>query len=148
MADRLTESGRDRVLLLEAGGTHRRWMVDMPAGWGASTYDPAYSWMHETEPESWAGGRRIMMPRGKLVGGSSSINGMIYIRGHRQDYADWVADGAEGWSWDELLPHFVRTEDQQRIRNGLHGQGGPVAAYHPPGGDPYSRLTLPKKRDG
>jgi len=142
LAARLTESGRHRVLLLEAGGTHRRWMVDMPAGWGASTYDPAYSWMHETEPESWAGGRRIMMPRGKLVGGSSSINGMIYIRGHRQDYADWVTDGAEGWSWDELLPHFVRTEDQQRIRNGLHGQGGPVAAYDPPAVHPVTRAMI------
>ena len=142
LAARLTESGRHRVLLLEAGGTHRRWMVDMPAGWGASTYDPAYSWMHETEPETWAGGRRIMMPRGKLVGGSSSINGMIYIRGHRQDYADWVADGAEGWSWDELLPHFVRTEDQQRIRNGLHGQGGPVAAYDPPAVHPVTRAMI------
>jgi choline dehydrogenase len=142
LAARLTESGRHRVLLLEAGGTHRRWMVDMPAGWGASTYDPAYSWMHETEPESWAGGRRIMMPRGKLVGGSSSINGMIYIRGHRQDYADWVADGAEGWSWDELLTHFVRTEDQQRIRNSLHGQGGPVAAYDPPSVHPVTRAMI------
>ena len=142
LAARLTESGRHRVLLLEAGGTHRRWMVDMPAGWGASTYDPAYSWMHETEPESWAGGRRIMMPRGKLVGGSSSINGMIYIRGHRQDYADWVTDGAVGWSWDELLPHFVRTEDQQRIRNGLHGQGGPVAAYDPPAVHPVTRAMI------
>ena len=142
LAARLTESGRHRVLLLEAGGTHRRWMVDMPAGWGASTYDPAYSWMHETEPETWAGGRRIMMPRGKLVGGSSSINGMIYIRGHRQDYADWVADGAEGWSWDELLPHFVLTEDQQRIRNGLHGQGGPVAAYDPPAVHPVTHAMI------
>ena len=83
-----------------------------------------------------------MMPRGKLVGGSSSINGMIYIRGHRQDYADWVADGAEGWSWDELLPHFVRTEDQQRIRNGLHGQGGPVAAYDPPSVHPVTRAMI------
>jgi choline dehydrogenase len=142
LAARLTESGRHRVLLLEAGGTHRRWMVDMPAGWGASAYDPAYSWMHETEPETWAGGRRIMMPRGKLVGGSSSINGMIYIRGHRQDYADWVADGAEGWSWDELLPHFVLTEDQQRIRNGLHGQGGPVAAYDPPAVHPVTHAMI------
>jgi choline dehydrogenase len=142
LAARLTESGRHRVLLLEAGGTHRRWMVDMPAGWGATTYDPAYSWMHETEPESWAGGRRIMMPRGKLVGGSSSINGMIYIRGHRQDYADWVADGAEGWGWDELLPYFVRTEDQQRIRNRLHGQGGPVAAFDPPAVHPVTRAMI------
>ena len=132
LAARLTESGRHRVLLLEAGGTHRRMMVDMPAGWGATTYDPAYSWMHDTEPEAWAGGRRLMMPRGKLVGGSSSINGMIYIRGHWLDYAEWVAAGAEGWGWDDLLPHFVRTEDQGRLSNPLHGRGGPLVADDPP----------------
>lgn len=124
LAARLSESGRHSVLVLEAGGTHKNFMVKMPAGWGAMTYSPKFSWMHTTEPEHYAGGRKMMMPRGKLVGGSSSINGMIYIRGHRQDYADWVAAGATGWSWPELLPYFVRTEDQQRIRNQLHGQGG------------------------
>lgn len=127
LAARLSESGQHRVLVLEAGGSHKTFMVKMPAGWGAMTYSPKFSWMHTTEPEQYAGGRRMMMPRGKLVGGSSSINGMIYIRGHRQDYADWVAAGATGWSWSELLPYFVRTEDQQRIRNHLHGQGGPLS---------------------
>ena len=94
LAARLSEDGRHQVLLLEAGGSHKRFMVDMPAGWGAMTYDPRFSWMHMTEPEPWAGGRRMPMPRGKLLGGSSSINGMIYIRGHRDDYDDWVAAGA------------------------------------------------------
>lgn len=126
LAARLSESGAHRVLLLEGGATHRDLMVDMPAGWGAMSYSPRHSWMHETEPEHWAGGRRLLMPRGKRVGGSSSTNGMIYIRGHRLDYADWVTAGATGWSWPELLPHFVRTEDNQRIRNALHGQGGPL----------------------
>lgn len=145
LAARLTENGRHTVLLLEAGGTHRRWMVDMPAGWGGTTYDPAYSWMHETEPEAWAGGRRLLMPRGKVVGGSSSINGMIYIRGHRQDYDDWVAAGAQGWSWDELLPHFVRTEDQARpaLADGaLHGRGGPLAAADPAVPHPVTRAMI------
>ncbi len=136
LAARLSENGRHRVLLLEVGGTHKKYMVSMPAGWGAMTYSPRFSWMHRTEPEQYAGGRRMMMPRGKLVGGSSSINGMIYIRGHQKDYADWVAAGASGWSWPELLPYFIRTEDQQRIHDHLHGRGGPLTvadldAVHP-----------------
>lgn len=142
LAARLSEDRRHRVLLLEAGGTHRRLMVDMPAGWGAMTYDPKYSWMHETEPETWAGGRRMLMPRGKLVGGCSSINGMIYTRGHHRDYADWVAAGAIGWSWSELLPHFVRTEDQGSIRNALHGRGGPVPANDLPQLHPTTRAMI------
>lgn len=128
LAARLSEDGRYRVLVLEAGGSHKNILVSMPAGWGAMTYSPKFSWMHKTEPEKYAGGRCMRMPRGKLVGGSSSINGMIYIRGHEQDYADWVTAGATGWGWPELLPHFVRTEDQKRIRNAWHGQGGPLPA--------------------
>ena len=77
LAARLSEDGRYRVLVLEAGGSHKNFLVRMPAGWGAMTYSPKFSWMHKTEPEKYAGGRRMKMPRGKLVGGSSSINGMI-----------------------------------------------------------------------
>lgn len=146
LAARLSEDGRQRVLLLEAGGSHKTLMADMPAGWGAMTYSPGYSWMHETEPEAYAGGRRLMMPRGKRVGGSSSINGMIYIRGHRQDYADWVAAGAAGWSWPELLPHFVRTEDNQRIRNRLHGQGGVLTVADLPSVHPTTRAMMDAAR--
>lgn len=142
LAARLSEDGRYRVLVLEAGGSHKRFLVNMPAGWGAMTYSPTFSWMHTTEPEQYAGGRRMMMPRGKVVGGSSSINGMIYIRGHAQDYADWVTAGATGWSWPELLPYFVRTEDQQHIRNAWHGQGGPLAASDPPHVHPVSNAML------
>lgn len=142
LAARLSEGGEHSVLLLEGGASHRTPMVDMPAGWGAMCYSPSYSWMHETEPEHWAGGRRLLMPRGKRVGGSSSINGMIYIRGHRQDYADWVAAGATGWSWPELLPHFVRTEDNQRIRNRLHGQGGPLTVADLPSVHPVTHAML------
>lgn len=142
LAARLSEDGRHRVLVLEAGGSHKSLFVSMPAGWGAMTYSPRYSWMHKTEPEKYAGGRRMMMPRGKLVGGSSSINGMIYIRGHQQDYADWVTAGATGWSWPELLPYFVRTEDQQRIRNALHGQGGPLTASDLPTVHPVTSAMI------
>ncbi|MEL4180340.1 GMC family oxidoreductase [Roseateles sp. PN1] len=147
LAARLSEDAQCQVLLLEAGsGSHKQLMVDMPAGWGAMTYSPRYSWMHETEPERWAGGRRMAMPRGKLLGGSSSINGMIYIRGHRQDYADWVSAGATGWSWEELLPHFVRTEDQQRLQGPLHGRGGPLTATDLPSVHPVTRAMIEAAR--
>jgi choline dehydrogenase len=128
LAARLSEDPSVSVLLLEAGGTHKQVAVDMPAGWGAMIYNPRYSWGHATEPERWAGGRRILVPRGKLVGGSSSINGMLYIRGHRADYDSWVQQGATGWGWADLLPYFVRTEDQQRLGGPLHGRGGVVPA--------------------
>lgn len=156
LAARLSEDGRYSVLLLEAGdSTHRSLFVTMPAGWAATTYNPRYSWMHETEPEAYAGGRRLMMPRGKLVGGSSSINGMIYIRGHRQDYDDWAAAGATGWSWQEMLPYFVATEDQQHPASALHGQHGVLPAYDLPKVHPTTQALmeaavqagLPRSRD-
>ncbi len=143
LAARLTENGQHRVLLLEGGASHKRdLMVSMPAGWGAMTYSPKHSWCHMTEPEKWAGGRRLMMPRGKVLGGSSSINGMIYIRGHRQDYADWEAAGAEGWGWNHLLPYFVRTENQTRINNKYHGRGGPVHAEDLPSVHPLTYAMI------
>ncbi|WP_417285281.1 GMC family oxidoreductase [Comamonas sp.] len=143
LAARLTEDGRHSVLLLEAGdSTHRSMFITMPAGWAATTYNPRYSWMHETEPEAYAGGRRLMMPRGKLVGGSSSINGMIYIRGHRQDYDDWAAAGATGWSWKEMQPYFVATEDQQHPASALHGKGGVLPAYDLPQPHPTTRALM------
>ena len=143
LAARLTESGQHQVLMLEGGGSHKGdLMVSMPAGWGAMTYSKKHSWGHMTEPERWAGGRRMMMPRGKVLGGSSSINGMIYIRGHRHDYADWVAAGAEGWGWNDLLPYFVRTEDQERIRNKYHGQGGPLHAGDLPSVHPITHAMI------
>lgn len=132
LAARLSEDSSLRVLLLEGGGSHRDPLVDMPAGWGQMIYNPRYSWGHQTEPERWAGGRRIALPRGKRLGGSSSINGMVYARGDKADYDSWSAMGASGWSWAELLPHFVRTEDQQRsdgpYAGPLHGRGGPLRA--------------------
>ena len=142
LAARLSEGGQHSVLLLEGGGSHKRLMVSMPAGWGTMTYSKTHSWGHMTEPEPWAGGRSILMPRGKMLGGSSSINGMLYIRGHKQDYADWVAAGALGWSWNELLPYFVRTEDQQRIRNKYHGQGGPLHVADLPSVHPLTQRMI------
>lgn len=128
LAARLSEDPATRVLLLEAGGSHRKLLVDMPAGWGLTLYRPQYSWCYESEPEPHAGGRRIKLPRGRLLGGSSSINGLIYIRGHRRDYDTWVEQGATGWSWPELLPYFLRTEDQTRLSGPSHARGGVLVA--------------------
>ena len=142
LAARLSEDPRRRVLLIEAGGTHRRLLVTMPAGWGKIMYNPAYSWCYETEPEPWGGGRRIKLPRGRLLGGSSSINGLLYVRGDRRDYDTWVAEGAEGWSWDDLLPYFVRSEDQQRFDGTAHGRGGALVAADLPAVHPLTRAMV------
>lgn len=143
LAAKLTENGMHSVLLLEAGASaQRNMLVTMPAGWAATTYNPRFSWMHETEPETYAGGRKLMMPRGKVVGGSSSINGMIYIRGHQQDYDDWEAAGATGWSWKDVLPYFVSTEDQQHLEGALHGKGGVLPAYDLPRCHPTTQALI------
>lgn len=132
LAARLSESGQHKVLLLEGGASHKDLLVSMPSGWGQMINSPKYSWGHETEPEKYAANRRISLPRGKRLGGSSSINGMIYVRGDRADFDSWAAQGAKGWSYEELLPHFVRTEDQQRSEEEFtqpwHGRGGPLTA--------------------
>jgi len=132
LAARLSESAEHRVLLLEGGASHKDLLVSMPSGWGQMINSPSYSWGHETEPEPYAANRRISLPRGKRLGGSSSINGMIYVRGDRADFDSWAALGARGWSYEELLPYFVRTEDQQRgeaeFTQPWHGRGGPLTA--------------------
>jgi len=142
LAARLSEDPSKQVLLIEAGGSHQNMLVNMPAGWGKIMYDRKYSWCYESEPETWAGGRRIKLPRGRVLGGSSSINGLLYVRGDRRDYDTWVAEGAEGWSWDDLLPYFVRSEDQQHFQGPVHGRGGALAAYDLPQVHPLTRAML------
>lgn len=146
LAERLTRDPALRVLVLEGGGTHKDLRIDMPAGWGQILHDPKYSWCFATEPEPRAGGRRIDLPRGKLLGGSSSINGMLYVRGDRADYASWVAHGARGWSWPELLPYFVATEDQSRhdgtYATPLHGRGGVLPAADQDDRQPVSQAMV------
>lgn len=142
LAARLSENPDTQVLLIEAGGSHRRMLVDMPAGWGKIMYHPDYSWCYETEPEKWARGRRIKLPRGRVLGGSSSINGLLYVRGDRRDYDTWVAEGAEGWGWDDLLPYFVRSEDQQRFTGPAHGRGGALAAADLPQVHPLTQAMV------
>src|SRR4051812_27711086 len=127
LAARLTESGRHRVLLLEAGGEDRNLWIHVPLGYGKLFVNPRVNWMYESEPEPELGGRRIPQPRGKVLGGSSSINGLIYIRGQKEDFDHWRQLGNTGWSFDDVLPYFRRAEDQERGADELHGTGGPLA---------------------
>ena len=103
LAERLSASGRFSVLVLEAGGTDRRFYVQMPLGYGKTFFDPAVNWNYKTEPDPGLGGNVDHWPRGKLLGGSSSINAMVWIRGAREDFDDWRNAGNPGWGFDDLL---------------------------------------------
>ena len=126
LAARLTRDASRRVLLLEAGGMDRHPMIHVPLGFAFLMKNPSVNWCYRTEPEPQLHWRRIDWPRGKVVGGSSAINGMVYIRGQREDYDAWAADGNPGWSFNELLPFFIRTEHNTRGASELHGTGGGV----------------------
>lgn len=126
VAEKLSASGRYSVLVLEAGGTDRRFYVQMPLGYGKTFYDPSVNWNYTAEPDEGLGGNRDHWPRGKIVGGSSSINAMVWIRGARQDYDDWAAAGNLGWSYDDLLPAFKAMEDNEAGADQWRGRGGPV----------------------
>ncbi len=127
LANRLSADGRTRVLLLEAGGPDRDIWIHIPAGFQRNVYNPKITWQFETEPVPGMGGRRITWPRGRVLGGSSSINGLIYIRGQREDFDLWRQMGCEGWSYEDVLPYFRRAEDQERGEDAFHGKGGPLA---------------------
>jgi choline dehydrogenase len=112
LADRLSASGRRRVLVLEAGGSDRRFWIRVPIGYGRTFNNPAVNWMYEAEPEPALGGVRSFWPRGKVLGGSGSINAMVYARGQPGDFDDWRALGNQGWGWDEILPHYQAIEER------------------------------------
>jgi len=124
LANRLSEDGA-RVVLLEAGPKDRNVMIHIPAGVRSLLYHPVVNWNYSSEPEAGSGGRRIHWPRGKVLGGSSSINGMQYVRGNATDYDGWAQRGCTGWSYDEVLPYFRKSEDfRQRGDAEYRGQGG------------------------
>ncbi|PSJ60556.1 GMC family oxidoreductase [Kumtagia ephedrae] len=137
VAERLSANGRFSVLVLEAGGTDRRFFVQMPLGYGKTFYDPKVNWNYKTEPDPGLAGNADHWPRGKLLGGSSSINAMVWIRGHPADYDAWAAAGNPGWSFADLLPAFKAIEDNAAGADRWRGSGGPVhvtdcsAAVHP-----------------
>lgn len=127
LANRLSADSNHLVTLLEAGGDDRyQFWVQMPMGYGKTYYQKAVNWMYETVPQAGLNGRSSYWPRGKVLGGSGSINAMVYIRGHRKDYDDWAAAGNPGWSYDDLLPYFRRNETAQTGGNHYRGSDGPV----------------------
>ena len=126
LANRLTEDGSRRVLLLEAGGPDTKREIHIPAAF-SKLFKTDLDWDYQTEPEPGMAGRQLYWPRGKVLGGTSSMNAMIYVRGHRLCYDRWAALGNDGWGWDAVLPYFVRSEDQQRGADAYHGVGGPLS---------------------
>jgi choline dehydrogenase len=126
LAARLSEDRATRVLLLEAGPADRSLWIHLPIGYGKTMWSDKYNWRFNTDPDPNMNGRRIYWPRGKTLGGSSSINGLIYIRGQREDYDHWAALGNTGWGYDDVLPYFVKSEGNQRGAIPLHGGDGPL----------------------
>jgi choline dehydrogenase len=126
LANRLSADPATNVLVIEAGGRDRNPWIHIPAGFYRNIYHPKITWQFETEPVPGLDGRRIAWPRGKVLGGSSSINGLIYIRGQRQDFDYWRQLGNVGWSYDDVLPYFRRAENQERGADDYHGAGGPL----------------------
>jgi len=131
LANRLSASGRCRVLLLEAGGRDVNPWIHIPLGYGKLFNDASVNWLYQTVPQTGLNGRIINQPRGKVLGGSSSINGLVYIRGQRQDFDHWRQLGNTGWSYDDVLPYFRKAEDQARGADAYHGAGGPLAVSDP-----------------
>jgi len=132
VAARLSESGRHRVLLLEAGGEDRYPWIHVPMGYSRLFSNPRVNWMYESEPEPELEGRSMYQPRGKVLGGTSSINGMVYMRGNPADYDEWRQRGCTGWDWDSVLPYFRKAEDQERGEDPFHGVGGPLRVSDQP----------------
>lgn len=131
LANRLSEDGQTSVCLLEAGGSDKHPFIEMPMGFAAWNYwspgQAKYNWNFETAPQPQLNGRRGFQPRGKTLGGSSSINAMIYIRGTPSDYDTWAELGADGWSWSDVLPYFKKAECNERGADDLHGGNGPLS---------------------
>lgn len=142
LAHRLSEGGRHQVILLEAGGEADSFLVRMPAGMSRLIGNPRFDWQYPSEPDASIAGRRFTWSGGRLLGGSSSINGQVYIRGSRADYDHWAASGCSGWSFDECLPYFRRAEDFAGPAHPAHGHGGPLSVSFQRDPHPLSDVFL------
>jgi choline dehydrogenase len=152
LAARLSENGRFKVLLLEAGGDDRptknlsqfasNLMIHIPVGYAQTLKDPKVNWLYTTEPDPGTGGRQHVWPRGKVLGGSSSINAMLYVRGQQADYDGWRQLGCEGWAWDDVLPWFRKSQNQERGACDLHATGGPLNVSDMRDGNPISDALI------
>jgi choline dehydrogenase len=126
LANRLSAHPGNAVMLLEAGGADTNPWIHVPVGYFKTMHDPKLDWCYRTEPDENVAGRRIDWPRGKVLGGSSSLNGLLYVRGQREDYDRWAELGNRGWGYADVLPYFKRSEDQERGADAYHGVGGPL----------------------
>ena len=142
LANRLTADGRYSVLLLEAGPKDSNIWIHVPLGYGRLFKEKAVNWMYQTEPEPGLDGRTIFQPRGKVLGGSSSINGLLYVRGQHEDYDRWRQLGNAGWGYDDVLPYFRKAENQERGPDAWHGTGGPLPVSDHVMTDPLSKAFI------
>jgi choline dehydrogenase len=142
LANRLSADRGCRVLLIEAGGEARHPWLHLPVGYFKTIYDPRFTWQFETEPQPGSGNRRIVWPRGRVLGGSSQINGLVYIRGLRSDFDDWARLGATGWGYRELLPFFRRSERYAGGASDYHGADGELGVVDLRNDHPYCRAWL------
>jgi choline dehydrogenase len=134
LANRLSSSGKHKVLIIEAGPKDNHLWLHIPLGFGRTYYDPRFNWLYETLPEPGLDGRGAIIPEGKVLGGSSSINGLLYVRGQAEDYDEWAASGARGWDYEGVLPYFRQCETWAGGGNHWRGKGGPL---------PVSELARP-----
>jgi choline dehydrogenase len=142
LANRLSADGRHSALLLEAGPKDTNIWIHVPLGYGKLFKEKTVNWMYQTEPEPGLGGRQVFQPRGKVLGGSSSINGLLYVRGQHEDYDRWRQRGNVGWGYDDVLPYFKKAENQQRGDDDYHGVGGPLSVSDWRHADPLSEAFV------
>src|SRR6202142_508156 len=142
LANRLSADGTNSVLLLEAGPKDSNVWIHVPLGYGRLFKEKAINWMYQTEPEPGLDGRTVFQPRGKVLGGSSSINGLLYVRGQHEDYDRWRQRGNAGWGYDDVLPYFRKAENQQRGADKYHGAGGPLPVSDWRHADPLSEAFV------
>ena len=142
IANRLTEDGKSTVAILEAGGSDRSVLIQMPTALSIPMGMPKYNWSYHTEPEPYLDGRRMDLPRGKVLGGSSSINGMVYIRGNALDYEEWEHLGAKGWGYRHVLPYFRRAESRAEGGDTYRGADGPLHTSYGPMNNPLYNVFV------
>ena len=142
LANRLSADGKHSVLLLEAGPKDSNIWIHVPIGYGKLFKEKSVNWMYQTEPEPGLDGRQVFQPRGKVLGGSSSINGLLYVRGQHEDYDRWRQRGNVGWGYDDVLPYFKKAENQQRGADDYHGTGGPLSVSDWRHDDPLSEAFV------
>lgn len=147
LANRLSADGRHTVALVEAGGEGRHPSFHLPVGYVWNRAHPRGNWLYTTEPEASSGNRRILWPRGKVLGGSSAINGLLYVRGQARDYDEWRDLGNPGWGFSDVLPYFIRSEKQSRGGDAWHGTEGPLAVSDPTESHPLADAYLAAARE-